>query len=94
MPRVDIEGLDPAEVLFALYRHTKWCGIGQWFAKKAGMSDARMALARSKVVDLFNGRQIYVDFSTTRINTRRYDRASPVPARDVVQKLRKDRGLK
>jgi hypothetical protein len=84
MGTVNIEGLDKAEVLAALYFGSRAQGMG-WFAESLNLASggtewgetveaARAWLAKTGYVEYFGGRVIKMGFDSEEVGTGLYDR--------------------
>ena len=97
MSQIDIKGLDKAEVLLALYNHSKPLGLGwlQEMGKKREytLEDARRDLEESSpyfYFDYLYGRVMKVDLSKDTFDGWLYDRDNGEgEAQKVIDELRK-----
>ncbi len=77
MAILNIEGLDKAEVLAALYNGSKKQGMGFLDArgqKQMSMAEAKAHLHQSQYFDYLHGRVMKIDLSTDELETRLYNR--------------------
>ena len=97
MSQIDITGLDKAEVLLALYNHSKPLGLG-WLqelgkTKEYTIDDARRDLEESSpdfYFDYLYGRVMKVDLSKDTFDGWLYDRDNGEgKAQKVIDELRK-----
>lgn len=90
---INIEGLDKAEVLKALYdaSHHQGFGVLQMKPSDLTVEEARTILDNDTYVDYCYGKNIKVDFSSDKeIDQRFYDRdCGDGAAARVIEKLRK-----
>jgi hypothetical protein len=94
---IDITGLDPAEVLLALFRGTTARGLGALQEKPGGLQlgDARTILEAHQAhhggrFDYLMGRPLKIDLpaGATGIDVALYDRDATVPAAQSIAELR------
>ncbi|MCM1215465.1 MAG: hypothetical protein NC548_13210 [Lachnospiraceae bacterium] len=90
---VNIKGLDKAEVLLALWKHSHEQGMSFFgtFTNNPTLGDCRNALKQcNNYIDYFNGRVIKVDFSGDEFNPGLYDRdCGSGAAQRAVDSIRK-----
>jgi hypothetical protein len=74
--KINVDGIDPARLLKALYDGTRPQGMGVLHAVPGGCSIelAREQLAHDSYVDYFLGRPIKVDFGNDEVRPFCYDR--------------------
>jgi hypothetical protein len=89
---INIQGLDKAEVLAALYNNSKPLGMGMIHYDSSGMTkeEAVTILSRYKYFDYLKGRVMKIDFSSDiEFNERLYDRDNGQgAAKAVIDSLR------
>ena len=76
--KVDIAGLDKAELLIKLWMNSKnasfFANSGMPLPRPPTLEDARTELTRSSYVDYFSGRVINTNFESGQIDPQMYDR--------------------
>ncbi len=95
---IDITGLDPAEVLAALFNASKTQGIAALFYTPDNMTveSARELMSKSTYFDYVFGRvmKLEINLESTEIDTRLYDRDNgDCAAFDVINELKILKGM-
>lgn len=76
MNTIDISKLDKAEVLAALYNHSKPLGLGliHYDPNPMSVEEARFLLKEQSYFDYLKGRVMKIDLSTNQLDPWGYDR--------------------